>query len=192
MNTLKEAIDILKKGGIVIFPTDTAYGIGCRMDDEKAVERLFSLRRRPQHQATPVLVSSRSMAEKYLRSPLPDNVRRLCDTYWPGGVTVIYHCQIENVPLLVRGGGTTLGVRMPDHEIPLALIHEVGIPLLGPSANFHGDKTPYRYTDLDKDLVKLVDFVIEGECKGKLASTVVDCTKTPFHIVREGAVKINI
>ena len=192
MHNVKKAIDILKKGGIAIFPTDTAFGIGCRMDDEKAVERLFSLRRRPPAQATPVLVSSRSMAEKYLRSPLPDNVRRLCNTYWPGGVTVIYHCRIENVTLLVRGGGTTLGVRMPDHEIPLALIRQVGIPLLGPSANFHGEKTPYTYADLDKNLVKLVDFVIEGKCKGKLASTVVDCTRNPFHIAREGAVKVNV
>lgn len=189
---LTEAIKVLKEGGIVIYPTDTAFGIGCRMDDSISVERLFKIRKRPVSQAAPVLVNSIDMAQKYLLSPLPDNVRRLCDAYWPGGLTVIYHCRIENVPPLVRGGGTTLGVRMPDHEIPLALIHEVGVPLLGPSANFHGEKTPYRYTDLDKDLIKLADFVIEGKCKGGLASTVVDCTKNPFQVVRNGAVKVNV
>ena len=90
MTQIDRAIKILNNGGIIIFPTDTAFGIGCRMDNFHAVERLFKLRRRPVTQATPVLVSSMDMAEYYLYSPLPDNVRHLMKKYWPGPLTIVF------------------------------------------------------------------------------------------------------
>lgn len=192
MTELKEGVQILKEGGVGIFPTDTAFGIGCRMDNEKAIERLFTLRRRPPTQATPVLISSLDMATIYFSSPLPNNVRQLCRMYWPGALTVIYNCQIEKVPSLVRGGGITLGMRIPDHDIPLTLIQKVGVPLLAPSANFHTQNTPYKYEDLDINLLRLVDFVIPGTGKHSFVSTVIDCTKTPFQIVRQGVVRVTI
>ena len=192
MTDLNQAIKVLKEGGIVIFPTDTAYGIGCRMDDEKAIRRLFDLRRRPPVQAVPVLVDSITQAEKYLVPPLPDNVRHLMKRYWPGALTVIYPCSTSKVPELVRGGGTTLGVRMPNHEIALSLIKGIGVPLLGPSANFHGRATPYSFADLDRELVKLVNYVIKGECRLREASTVVDCSKRQWRVIRQGAVVVNL
>lgn len=185
-----KAVQILRNGSIVIFPTDTAFGIGCRMDHEAAVRRLFEIRKRPETQATPVLVDSIKMAQKYLE-PIPDNVRKqLMDKYWPGALTIILRCIIEKVPKLVRGGGETLGVRMPDHRITLELIKGVGVPILGPSANFHGAKTPFRFEDLDKELVQLVDFVLPGECKMKQASTVIDCTGKRWKVLRQGAVEL--
>lgn len=190
MSNLAEAIKILKQGGIVIFPTDTAFGIGCRMDSEQSVKKLFEIRKRPVNQATPVLVSSVGMAEAYFLSPLPDNVRHLMEKYWPGGLTIVYPCQDAKVPSLVRGGRENLGVRMPDHEIALKLIEGVDVPILGPSANFHGEKTPYTYNDLDPDLVKLVDYVLKGDCKIGHVSTVVDCSVVPWKILRQGAIKI--
>lgn len=185
---LTEAIKVLKEGGIVIYPTDTAFGIGCRMDDSIAVERLFKIRKRPVSQATPVLVNSIDMAQKYLHSPLSDNVRHLMSRYWPGALTIIYPCRENLVPPLVRGDGKNLGFRMPDHEIALSLIKGVGVPILGPSANFHGKSTPYEYDGLDPELVKLVDYVIYGECKTGNVSTVVDCSVAPWKILRQGAV----
>jgi L-threonylcarbamoyladenylate synthase len=191
MEELNEAAKILKQGGIVIFPTDTAFGIGCRMDIESSVKRLFAIRRRPIIQATPVLVSSIEMAEKYLHSPLPDNVRRLMETYWPGGLTIVYPCPENKVTSLVRGDGKNLGVRIPNHKITIQLIESVGVPILGPSANFHGEKTPYSYEDLDPELLRLVDCVVSGECKTGKASTVVDCSVKPWKIIRQGAVTLN-
>ena len=79
---------------------------------------------------------------------------------------------------------------MPNHQIPLTLIKGTGVPLLGPSANFHGKATPFRFETVDKELMKLVDYVVEGKCKLKQASTVVDCSMSPWKILREGAVKI--
>lgn len=190
MTDIREAITILNKGGIVIFPTDTAFGIGCRIDREDAIKRLFTIRKRPENQAVPVLVSAVKMAEKYFKTPLPNNVRHLMETYWPGALTIVYHCKTDITPPLVRGGGTTLGVRMPDHEVTLALIKGVGTPILGPSANFHGQPTPYEFVELDSILTGLVDYVLPGECKTKQASTVIDCSKVPWKILRQGSVQL--
>jgi L-threonylcarbamoyladenylate synthase len=192
MDHVARAITILKQGGIVIFPTDTAFGIGCRMDDERAVERLFKIRKRSVTQATSVLISSLKMAESYLK-PVPEEViKKLMNPYWPGGLTVVLSCNAEKVSNLVRGGTETLGVRIPDHLTTLELINGVGTPLLGPSANFAGGKTPFKFEDLDIELMELVDYVVPGECHSKKASTVIDCTVTPWKILRQGSVEINI
>jgi L-threonylcarbamoyladenylate synthase len=188
----KKAAEVLKKGGIVIFPTDTAYGIGCRIDDEKAVQRLFKLRKRPETKATPVLVSSLEMAKKYWYE-IPDIVyERLIKPYWPGALTIVLPCKKELIPGLVRGGGETLGLRMPDNENLLTIIEEVGVPIIGTSANFAGESTPFKFESLDPELVKLVDFVLDGECKTKNSSAVIDCVATPWKILRQGALKIDL
>ncbi len=192
MDKLKQAINILKQGGIVVYPTDTAYGIGCRMDKPESIRRLFKIRKRPLSQATPVLISEIAQAEKYFMSPLPDNVRHLMEKYWPGALTIVYPCKEKLVPSLVRGKSTNLGLRMPNHQIPLTLIKGVGIPILGPSANFHGEQTPYDFKSLDSSLLKLVDYVVIGECPLRQASTVVDCSFTKWKILREGAVKLTV
>ncbi len=190
MDEINQAITVLIQGGIVIFPTDTAFGIGCRMDIVKSVERLFAIRKRPVSKATPVLVGSSEMAFTYLLHPVANNVRQLMNKYWPGALTIVFPCQIAKVPSLVRGGGNNLGVRMPDNEVTLRIIEEVGVPILGPSANFHGFETPYEYNKLDKELVRLVDFAVTGTCKKKNVSTVVDCSVKPPKIIRQGEVVI--
>lgn len=192
MNNLTKAIEVLNTGGIVIFPTDTAFGIGCRLDREESIRRLFAIRQRPISQAISLLVESIDMALRYWTTPLPHVVRRLIETYWPGGLTIVYECKIDATPLLVRGNSTTLGVRQPDHAVTLGLIKGVGVPILGPSANFHGQPTPYHFADLDPALVKLVDYVMPGECKTRQASTVVDCTISPPKILRQGSVNIKL
>ena len=189
---IQQAIKVLRNGGIVIFPTDTAFGIGCRIDDAEAVKRLFKIRRRPSTQATPVLVDSLEMAQEYVGNIPPEVIGKLIKPYWPGALTIILYCNKVKVPSLVRGGGSTLGVRMPNHQVTQAIISGVGVPILGPSANFHGEKTPYRFEDLDGKLVKLVDYVHEGECLLKKPSTVIDCSKSPWQVIRYGALDIKL
>lgn len=189
---IEKVVSILKKGGIVIFPTDTAFGIGCRIDDEKAVGRLFKIRKRPETQATPVLVSSIVMAQEYLE-PIPkDVIDKLIKLYWPGALTIIMRCNKGKVPSLVRGGGSTVGIRSPNHPITLSLVKRVGFPILGPSANFHGEKTPYRFEDLNPELVNLADYVVAGECLLKKQSTVIDCSEKPWRIFRQGAIELKL
>jgi L-threonylcarbamoyladenylate synthase len=198
MNTkIKQAIQVLNGGGVVIFPTDTAFGIGCRMDNEKAAERIFELKKRPEGQAFPVLVSSPEMAKKYLVSIPKDVKKELIDKYWPGALTIVLPCKPNFVSPVVLGGGDTLGVRMPDNEVILKIIEEVGVPILGPSANIRGVETPYSMDQLDPELIKQVDFVLPSFAKAseglkkEMTSTVIDCSVNPWKILREGAVKIS-
>lgn len=186
-NHIQKAIDVLNAGGIVIYPTDTAFGIGCRIDAPKTVDRLFALRRRPGTQAMPVLVDSIDMALSYLVHP-NDIVRHLMQTYWPGALTIVSWCDTNRIYSPIRGQGTTIGVRMPDHPTTLGLIHGANVPILGSSANFHGEKTPFYYEDLDPELTARVDYVVPGVCQRGNASTVVDATNLPLKIVRQGAV----
>lgn len=190
MDNIQQAITILRQGGIVIYPTDTAFGIGCAIDEPTAVDKLFSLRKRPLTQATPVLVESEAMALAYLDSP-DDIVRHLMKTYWPGALTIIAACKENLIHSPIRGGGNTIGVRMPDHDVPLALINGAGVPILGPSANFHGAPTPYTFDTLDPELIRRVDYVVPGVGKAGNVSTVVDTTVRPLHIVRQGAVALD-
>ena len=192
MGELAEAIEILTKGGIVIFPTDTAFGIGCRIDDEDAIRRLFKLRKRSETKAVPVLVSSLHMAQRYVKQMPQDVISTLIKPYWPGALTIVLQAKIEKVPSLVRGGGEKIGVRAPDHLTTQALINGVGVPILGTSANFAGEATPYTFESLDEELKKLVDFVVPGECFGGKTSTVIDCTVTPWKILRQGAIRLKI
>lgn len=186
---LAKAIEVARIGGIIIFPTDTAFGIGCRIDDHGAVDRLFQIRRRSATQPMPVLVDSSTMALSYFDSP-SDIVRRLMNDHWPGGLTIIDRCKKKLVYSPIRGGGETIGMRMPDHQTILKIIEGVGVPILGPSANFHSAPTPYSTEDLDPEFVKLADFVMPGECTVKEVSTVVDCSVIPYKIIRQGAVKL--
>ena len=102
-------------------------------------------------------------------------------------MTIVGFCKTEKISSVIRGGTHTIGLRMPNHEIPLAILQEIGVPIIGTSANFHGKPTPYTFEDLDQDLLKKVDIVIQGVCSIKQASTVIDCTTVPWKILRQGA-----
>ncbi|MFZ5845619.1 MAG: L-threonylcarbamoyladenylate synthase [Patescibacteria group bacterium] len=184
---VKQAVEVLNRGGIIIYPTDTAFGIGCRIDCVASVNKLFRLRRRPATQAMPILVASPQMALPYLDHP-SDIVRHLMDQYWPGALTIVAPGRVDLIYSPIRGGGKNIGVRMPNHETALAIIRSVGVPILGPSANFHGGPTPFHQEDLDQKLVVLVDFVVPGKCELGTVSTVVDCSVTPYRIIRQGGV----
>lgn len=188
---LKQAVESIKHGGTAIFPTDTAFGIGCRIDDEKAVKRLFAIKQRSETQATPVLVDGIAMAEEYFQ-PISEKVKKLMQMYWPGALTIVYPCREEKVSSYVRGGSNTIGLRMPNHDVPLSIIQEIGVPIIGTSANFHGKPTPYTISDLHPALMKKVDIVVPGICSLRQASTVVDCSTEPWKVLREGAIHLSL
>jgi len=189
---IEKAIKFFKDGGIVIFPTDTTIGIGCRIDSEKSIKRLFKIRKRPENKSLLVLVSSVEMAERYLL-PIPKKIKdKLIRRYWPGKLTIILKCDSKKVLFPVRDKRNTLGVRFPNSPILLKLIEEVGVPIVAPSANFSGEKTPFEFEDLNSDLVKKVDFILDEEIgSGRDISTVIDCTVEPWKIIRQGATKIS-
>ena len=188
---IQKAIEILKNGGVGIFPTDTIFGIGCRIDMPESVKRVFEIKKRDYGKALLALVDSMEMAEMYVN--IPNNVRKkLLDTYWPGGLTVLLKCKLEKVPSLVRSDGDSLALRLPDHKIIRNIIKKVRIPILATSANFSGESTPYEINELDNRLISQVDFVLNGECTFRKQSTIIDCTVEPWKVVRQGAVKFEL
>jgi len=177
---IKQAAKILKNNGIVIFPTDTVFGIGCRIDSRDAVNKLYRIKRTPRSQRFPILVSTIQQVEDYAQ--LPPKAKKLMDKFWPGALTII---------LESKKGEEKLGFRMPKSFITENLIEQVGAPIIGTSANFHKTKTPKIFKDLDPMLIKMADFIIEGECDLKSESTVVDATGVKLNIIRQGAVSIS-
>ena len=182
----EQAVTLLKEGKIGVFPTDTAYGIGCRMDDEKSVKRVFEIRKRPEEKAMIVLVSSIKMAEEYAEFST-EVKEKIVDNYWPGPLTIVLPCKKNKVPSIVRADGEALALRLPDNPELLEIINQVGVPLIAPSANFSGEDTPFSSQEVDKELLKLVDFAIAGECTMKKVSTIIDCSSSKWSIIREGA-----
>lgn len=189
---IDKAVEVFKNGGIVIFPTDTAIGIGCRIDKKDSLKKLFEIRKRSENKPVLVLVDSVKMVQKYLL-PIPQEVKdKLIRKYWPGRVTIVLKCKKSRVPVIARGGGDTLGVRLPNNKDLLELIKKVGVPIVAPSANIAGEKTPFKFEDLNPELMKQVDYVLAGKISSeKDVSTVVDCAITPWKVLRQGAIKIS-
>lgn len=186
---IKRAIEVFRNGGVVIFPTDTAIGIGCRIDSEEAVRKVFDFKKRDYNKPLMALVDSMRMAEEYVS--IPNDVReKLLNKYWPGGLTVFFKCDLKKVPSIVRSGTDSLAVRLPAHNKIRNIIKQVGVPILATSANLSGDITPYSTSEVNKELLSKVDLVLDGECTLKKESTIIDCTIEPWKIVRNGAVKI--
>lgn len=187
---MQEVIEKFKKGKVGIFPTDTAYGIGCRMDNEDAVKRIYDIRHRPAEKSLLVLVSSVEMANKYVYIE-KEVEKELINKFWPGGLTIIFKCKKGKVLPIVNAGKDTLAVRLPNHPVLKKIINEVGAPIVAPSANFSGEDTPIAFSDVDPHLMQKVDFVINGVCTIKGISTIIDVTTQPWKVVRKGVVEIH-
>ncbi|SRR5260221_3725324 len=184
---IDNAVKIVKQGGVIICPTDTVHGIACRIDNKNAVDRLFKIKQRSQTQAVPVLVDGIEMVKEYVEE-IPDDVLELMKKYWPGGLTIVLPCKTDKVLESIRGGGSTIGVRQPNSKILQELIQKVDVPITGTSANFHGKKTPTKQSELEPELIKLVDLVIPGDSGMQQASTILDCSVKPWKILRQGAI----
>ncbi len=175
---IEKAVEVLKKGGVIIFPTDTVYGMGCRFDNKSAIARIRNIK--GSNQEFPLLISNIDQSHHIVK--INDVAKNLAQRFWPGGLTII----VEKASGLGK-----IGIRIPSHKIPLTLIEKIGVPIIGTSANFHGQKSPTSYEDLDKRLISMVDFVVHGECDKKIQSTVVDSTTLPVRILRRGAVDVS-
>ncbi len=176
---IKKAAEIIKSGGIIIFPTDTVYGIGCRFDNQKSVNMIYKIKSRPKNLPFPVLLNDVSQLKKI--ATVTTLANDLIKRYWPGGLTIV---------LKRKSSGEKIGFRIPASQLVLDLILESRTPIIGTSANFHGKPSVKNSKDLDPKIAKIVDYVIEGECAGGIESTVVDAVgKNPI-IIRKGAINI--
>ena len=174
---IAEAAAFLRAGGLVAFPTDTVYGIGCRVGDEAALARLFEAKRRPAEKAVPILVASLEQAGELGLEVTP--ARPLADRFWPGGLTLV----------LAADTGSQ-AIRVPDHPVALALIAAAG-PLATSSANRSGEPEAYEANDVliafaDTDQLDAV--VDGGRVPGGIASSLVDLTADRPRLLRDGPI----
>lgn len=173
---VSKAVRLIINGGIVIFPTETVYGIGAGLNNTKALEKIFRIKGRPSDKPLTAHIARFSDVDKLAKN-VPNSARVLMKKFWPGPLTIV---------LRGRHSRKTVGIRMPDHPIALALIRAVG-PIAAPSANFHNQKPPRSVKEIDPRLARLVDIVLDGgKCKIGKASTVLDTTTKPWRILRKG------
>jgi len=176
---LLEASGIIKKGGLVIIPTETVYGIAANMLDEKAVKRLIELKGRPSNKPFSVHIADKSRVEDFAMK-IPISAYKLMDKFWPGPLTLVLQS--------INGG--TIGVRMPDDKIALSVINHAEVPVVCPSANISGKEPPKNFQEAIKDLEGKVDFAIDsGATRLQAESSVVDLSKGELKVLREGALK---
>jgi len=184
---IKNAIFILKKGGIVAYPTDTVYGLGANALNEAAVLKIFAAKGRPRDSALPILLSQVSQMED-VAVDIPDIAGLLAERFWPGGLSLVLKAS-RLIPDVVTGGGDKIAVRIPAHPIPIALIGGLGAPIIGTSANISGKPSPVTAEEVQHQLGSNVDLIIDGgRCERNVASTVVDLTGGQPCILREGTI----
>lgn len=184
-NQIHKAVKILQGGGVIIFPTDTVWGIGASINRLDAIKRLYSIKKREKTKATAVLVDNLATADRL--GVIDQKARKLIDKFWPGGLTLIVRAK-ENIPEIICGRNKTIGLRQPNHPIALKLLEEMKTGLIASSANFAGKAPPVKKELLDRTLIDKVDFLVSGESGGKPPSTVLDTTAKPFKMIREGQI----
>lgn len=184
---LPAALNALRAGETVVFPTDTVYGVGSDAWSAEAVERLYWAKERPRTMAIPILVSAPRHVEQ-VAMDLPAAYGRLTDRFWPGGLTLVVPRR-PTVPDVVCAGGSTIAVRMPDHPVALAIIEAAGGVLAVTSANRSGSPAPATPDEALADLDGRVALIIDGgRCPGGTASAVVDLVSAPPRLLRSGGI----
>ncbi len=187
MDVLIRAVDLLKAGEIVAFPTDTVYGVGALVWNETAVTKLYDAKLRPAGKPIPVLLADpEDLAQ--ITGPLPATAARLAARFWPGPVTLVVPAA-PGVPAVVTAGGSTVAVRVPDHALARALIRAAGAPLATTSANLSGQPSPVTAQDVADQLGGRVALIVDGgPCPGGVASTIIDLSGAEPVILRAGPI----
>lgn len=185
---LAPAVDLLRKGGIVAYPTDTVYGLGALAILDDAVRRVFQIKRRSSHMALPLLLGDVSQLDIFAID-VPLLARKLAARFWPGALTLVLK-KSGMVSDIVSSGGDTVALRVPAHPLVLALIRAIGSPLTGTSANISGMPVALSTEDVIAQLGDELDMVIDGgKVNSGVPSTVVDLSGSKSVILRAGAVQ---
>ncbi len=184
---INQVVEALKKGGLIIYPTDTIYGLGCDITNHKAIEKVCQIRNiKPQKANLSFICSDLSHISDYIK-PIDNSVFRVLKKALPGPFTFIFKAN-NRVPKLLSSNKKTVGFRVPDNNIARSIVKELGNPIV--STSIYADDEILEYAT-DPELIykkykNLVDIVINGGYGGNQASTVVNCTSGELEILRQG------
>lgn len=178
LEKIKRAAEVIKKGGIVAFPTETVYGLAADFLNKQAVNRIFEVKKRPKDKPLTLQIQDITYLEE-LACDISAFAYQLMSKFWPGPLTLV---------LKAKEGGT-VGVRIPDNKIAQCLIKESQTPLVAPSANLSGEPAAKIAEEVLQAFDGLIEMIIDGsKVELGIASTVVDLSVSPYRILREGAI----
>lgn len=184
-----KAAQIIKNGGLVAFPTETVYGLGANVFDEKAVEKIFQAKMRPND--NPLIAHIGNINQmKQLASEINPTAQRFIDAFFPSPLTLVLP-KTKEVPLIATAGLETIGIRMPNHKLAQEFLQACETPVVAPSANLSGKPSPTTWEAVFEDLNGRIDCILQGEQTiVGLESTVVDCTAELPLVLRTGAITL--
>ncbi len=180
-NAIKEAANIIRKGGFVVYPTDTLYGLGADATDEAAVKAVFDLKKRDYSKPLSIAVCDLKMVRRYTSFSSKD--MKMMEAFFPGPITLIL--EKRNLPASLTAGSEKIGIRIPDSRTALKLIMEAGVPIVSTSANISGREPPATADEAAEQLPS-VDMVLDSGRLSGAPSVVVDLTADPPVILRGG------
>ena len=187
--SIAQAADILRRGGLLAIPTETVYGLGANGLDENAVLHIFEAKGRPQDNPLILHIPDASWLTRYCED-VPDAAYKLAERFWPGPLTMILKKK-PCVPLRTTGGLETVGMRCPDHAVTRAIIEKAGVPVAAPSANTSGRPSCTTAEHVREDMWGKIDGIVDGgPCEVGVESTIIDLTVTPPQLLRPGGLPL--
>lgn len=185
---LDEVANAILNGKIVVFPTDTVYGIGTNAYNEKACERIYEVKGRPQYKPLSVLISDISMLKEMVEVISPIE-QKLIDTFWPGPLTIKFKKRDDSLPDIVSSGDGYLRIRLINKGIAYKLIKKTGVPIVAPSANLSGSVTGTKIKNIVNELGDKVDYILDcGDIENDTVSTIVQVENEKVIVIREGKI----
>ena len=183
----KEAVKVIKMGGIVIAPTDTVYGLISDALNEKAVEKIYEIKKRKKTNPCSILVSNKDMLKKVVKKVSLEE-EKIIDKFFPGAITLIFE-KNKQIPDIVTSGLDTVGIRMPNDKFLLKVIELFGRPIVATSLNRAGEESKTNLDNISKEILNNVDYVIDnGNTKIGVASTFAKIDGKKVEILREGTI----
>lgn len=183
-NQMNEICDVIQKGGIVAFPTETVYGVGIHFNDEEALERLMEAKNRDYSKAITLMVADKADISQY--AYISPQAQKMIDQFMPGMITLIFKKK-ESVRDSMTNEKSTIGIRIPDSEFVLSLLKKVG-PMLVTSANLSQHSNTTSTQEVLNQLDGRIDLVVDGKTSDNIASTVVDVSQDEIKILRAGKI----
>lgn len=185
---LIQACEIISKGGVIAFPTESFYGLGVNATNANAVKRLFTIKKREPDLPILILTSSLEELPKYVTS-IPQKAREIGEKFWPGGLTMVFKSS-RALPILLTAGKEKVGIRISSHPVAFALSRSLNVPITATSANISGSPPCIAAEQVAEYLGHDLDLILDGGItEGRYPSTVLDVTTEPPVMIRQGIIR---
>lgn len=188
-SAILEIANALKNGKLIVFPTDTVYGIGTNAYDKEACEKIYEVKGRPKYKPLSILISDISMLKEMVRFISPAE-QKLIDAFWPGPLTIKFKKKDGVLPNVVSAGDAYLRARLINESLAYKLIQTSGVPIVAPSANLSGSLTGTKIENIVNELGDKVDYILDfGDIENDDVSTIVQVEDEKVIVIREGKIK---